>query len=250
VSWSYSGKRLGPRNWANLSPKFATCATGTAQSPINIVEVVDKVELPSLRTERLYASRVSLYNSGRGAMVAVLPRNYNGMIDIGGRALKVHKVRFHAQSEHQIRGTAFPLEMQIVARSTSGTVVIVSVLFMMGEENPVLAKVWDEFEAVKGVVKSKGSLDLGLLLRSLAHGGYYTYQGSLPYPPCFEGVEWIVMRSPLTVSKRQIKYFTFRANGKNWRDIMPKNGRTVYASARDPPENLPPSAESGEPPRF
>src|SRR5437763_16476366 len=34
-SWTYFGEH-GPQHWADLSPEFASCGTGQAQSPIDI----------------------------------------------------------------------------------------------------------------------------------------------------------------------------------------------------------------------
>lgn len=37
---------------------------------------------------------------------------------------------------------------------------------------------------------------------------YFTYQGSLTTPPCFETVTWINMRCPIKVSKRAYKHLS------------------------------------------
>jgi carbonic anhydrase len=51
---------------------------------------------------------------------------------------------------------------------------------------------------------------------------YYTYMGSLTTPPCSEGVQWIVMRQPVTLAPEQIDIFA---------RIYPMNSRPLQAAA-------------------
>lgn len=34
---------------------------------------------------------------------------------------------------------------------------------------------------------------------------FYTYQGSLTCPPCYEGVKWIILPEPLSISNNQVR---------------------------------------------
>lgn len=36
---------------------------------------------------------------------------------------------------------------------------------------------------------------------------YFTYTGSLTFPPCTEGVRWVIKPEPLMISSRQVKKF-------------------------------------------
>ncbi|MFO1269875.1 MAG: carbonic anhydrase family protein, partial [Rubrivivax sp.] len=51
---------------------------------------------------------------------------------------------------------------------------------------------------------------------------YYTYMGSLTTPPCTEGVLWVVMRTPVTVTAAQVDLFA---------RIYPMNARPPQALA-------------------
>ena len=42
---------------------------------------------------------------------------------------------------------------------------------------------------------------------------FYTYGGSLTTPPCTEGVQWIVLKEPIELSKEQIDRFIKRPMG-------------------------------------
>ena len=55
---------------------------------------------------------------------------------------------------------------------------------------------------------------------------FYRYEGSLTTPPCSEGVTWIVMSTPMHVSKKTIAKF-HKILGNNNRPVHPLNGRHI-----------------------
>jgi carbonic anhydrase len=56
---------------------------------------------------------------------------------------------------------------------------------------------------------------------------YYRFNGSLTTPPCSEGVLWLVMKQPITVSKEQIQQFRDMMQQPTNRPIQPINARPV-----------------------
>jgi carbonic anhydrase len=58
---------------------------------------------------------------------------------------------------------------------------------------------------------------------------YYKYAGSQTAPPCHEGVTWIVLKSPVTLSVKQISAFA-KLYPHDARPIQPLNGRIVEES--------------------
>jgi carbonic anhydrase len=58
---------------------------------------------------------------------------------------------------------------------------------------------------------------------------YFTYMGSLTTPPCSEGVQWIVMRQPVTVTPEQIEIFA-RIYPMNARPVQQASGRRIMQS--------------------
>ena len=58
---------------------------------------------------------------------------------------------------------------------------------------------------------------------------YYTYMGSLTTPPCTEGVLWLVMKQPGTLSAKQEAIFA-RLYPMNARPLQAAAGRLVKES--------------------
>ena len=58
---------------------------------------------------------------------------------------------------------------------------------------------------------------------------YFTYMGSLTTPPCSEGVLWMVMKQPVTISPEQIGIFA-RLYPMNARPIQSAAGRLIKES--------------------
>uniref|UniRef100_UPI0011E84991 carbonic anhydrase family protein n=1 Tax=Serratia marcescens TaxID=615 RepID=UPI0011E84991 len=56
---------------------------------------------------------------------------------------------------------------------------------------------------------------------------YWRFSGSLTTPPCSEGVIWLVMKHPLTLSKAQLEKFTHTMHHDNNRPTQPAHGRVV-----------------------
>jgi len=65
--------------------------------------------------------------------------------------------------------------------------------------------------------------------------GFYKYDGSFTTPPCTEGVEWILWRKPMTMSKEQWDYFAlavpveivYADNTGNYRPVQSLGTREV-----------------------
>ena len=91
---------------------------------------------------------------------------------------------------------------------------------------PLLGKLWETMPAKPG---EKAELPAGLSVASLlpADRDYYRYNGSLTTPPCSEGVWWLVMKKPVSVSRAQIGQFAKTMGVANNRPIQPVNARPV-----------------------
>ncbi|ENT9926664.1 carbonic anhydrase family protein [Escherichia coli] len=84
---------------------------------------------------------------------------------------------------------------------------------------------WIQIPSVIGHAEElKRPVDINKLLpKDLA---YYRFNGSLP-PPCTEGVVWIVLKNPSTISDKQIRKFHSAIPYANNRPIQPLNARII-----------------------
>ena len=229
--WGY-GREDGPANWGKLSPDYALCSSGKAQTPIDLVPpavVVAGVHTPEPELELAHGEHtLTLLDNGHTIQVT----------DTGGTRLTLDGVRyellqfhFHDPSEHTIGGRSYPMELHLVHTSADGRLAVVGVLIEQGAENVALAPLFRTLPAKAGEQKElKLAIDLAQVLPS-DHGAF-RYAGSLTTPPCSEGVQWVVLERPITLSREQIAAFT-AIIGDEHRPVQPLNGRTVTAAQLD-----------------
>jgi carbonic anhydrase len=213
--WSYGGEN-GPHAWAALRPEFSQCAAGKRQSPIDIRGGIAVDLDPVLFDYR--ASGFSVIDNGHTVQVNVAPGN---RIEVLGRRFELVQFHFHRPSEERIDGRQFEMDVHLVHRDPEGRLAVVAVLLERGAAQGVVQTVWNNLPLEKGEEQQAGAvLDLNHLLPP--DRGYYTYMGSLTTPPCNEGVLWMVMRQPVTVSQGQLDIFS---------RLYPMNARPVQSSA-------------------
>lgn len=74
-------------------------------------------------------------------------------------------------------------------------------------------------------ISIKQDLNLNKLLP--VNKTYWRFSGSLTTPPCSEGVTWIVLKHPLTLSAEQLEKFTHTMHHDNNRPVQALHGRLV-----------------------
>jgi carbonic anhydrase len=220
--WTYEGE-AGPEHWAELSPKFEKCGTGTRQTPIDLASS-EVVPMGLEDVEFQYGTaEATVLNNGHTVQVNVSEGN---LIVLDGVTYELAQFHFHSPSEHTIDGASYPLELHLVHKDETGNLAVVGVMLEKGEKNRVLAQVWG-----KSLPKSQGKeialkapFDLNGLLP--ADRSAYRYLGSLTTPPCSEGVKWIVMKSSVTMTTKQIAAFK-KVFPMNARPLQPINARSI-----------------------
>ena len=218
--WAYDGE-AGPAHWANVDPSFAGCAHGVNQSPVNLTGFIEAEMAP---LEFIYTGLATeIGNNGHTIQV-----NYaaGSTMKVAGRTYMLRQFDFHSPSEHQINGEYFPMEAQFLHADYDGNLAIVSVMFTVGEENAGMKKLWRQMPTEEG---TKAGLYSQVRAEELmpADRDYYRYNGSLTTPPCSEGVTWIVMKNPVTLSEAQLKQFTEVMGQSNNRPVQATNARPV-----------------------
>jgi carbonic anhydrase len=232
--WAYHGAE-GPSSWGKLSPEFATCASGRAQSPIDIGET-SSGSLPTLQSDFRPASLRIAHTEhvadaiNNGHTVQVTYADGADTLTVGDTRYELVQFHFHVPSEHAVHGKRSPMEMHFVHKSASGQLAVIGVLVEEGAENPAFGPMLRNLPKAKGTERhyEHVKVDVDDLLPKVRTT--YRYEGSLTTPPCAEGVKWLVMTNPLFVSRAQIAAFTKVLEANN-RPLQPGNGRAVVTDS-------------------
>lgn len=220
--WGYTGEH-GPEHWGHMKKEFATCASGKEQSPIDIGDAA-KGDLVKIDFN-YKATAAKVLNNGHTIQVNFEPGN---TIKIGSQTYNLLQYHFHSPSENTIQKKAYDMEVHLVHRNDNGELAVVGVMMQAGNSNAALEPVWTATpkEANKEVALT-AQVNPGDLLP--ATQSFYHFKGSLTTPPCSEGVNWFVMKDPITVSADQVKAFVATV-GHNARPVQALNTRKVTAS--------------------
>ncbi len=169
--------------------------------------------------------RPTIWNNGHTVQVNLPAGN---TLEVGDQRYELLQFHFHTPSEEHIRGQSSPMVAHFVHKNAAGELGVVAVLIRAGRPNPALEPLFRHLpRAGERIIVDDLSLDLaGVLPKSL---GYYDFSGSLTTPPCSEGVHWMVLKEPVTLSARQIDAFR-KLVGRNARPVQPLNARLVQES--------------------
>ncbi len=222
VHWTYDGAS-GPQAWGQLKPDFNLCAIGRRQSPIHIEES-GTLRGPAEPIRFNYPpSSASVVNNGHTIQVDVVGDN---SITVRGSEFKLLQFHFHHPSEERVNFQSFAMVAHLVHRNAEGQLAVVAVLLEPGAANPMINKVWTymPLDAGDRVRMPTGIVDMAELLPKDQR--YYQFMGSLTTPPCSEGVLWMVLKQPVTVSREQLRMFA-QLFPNNARPVQAVNGRAV-----------------------
>lgn len=220
VHWGYDGKG-GPEHWGKLKPEYSLCSTGKSQSPIDFAKPVD-AQLEDI-TFNYHESTLKVINNGHTIQVNYAP---GSTAKIDGQVYQLLQFHFHTHSEHTVNGKPYDMEMHLVHKNNKNELAVIGIFMKKGQENKVIQKIWNNIP--KEINKEKAALTKKINVHALipSDTSYYHYYGSLTTPPCSEGVNWSVMKTPIEVSDKQIE--TFKSLMKhNARPTLPVNKRFV-----------------------
>jgi len=239
ASWTYA-------NEGQWSATYADC-TKTAQSPINIVRTQLTQSLSSAveikGNYNTLSSKVKLKNAG-GMTQKVVPNTGDnfGTTTYNGKEYTCVQFHSHQPSEHTFDGMRYDMELHFV--HTQGTAtndfLVLTVFFnISGEDNELLTniKYSTGSSTVDGTVDIEKDVNIWNFLKSAqVNKEYITYKGSFTTPPCSEGVNFVLFRDYLTMSKAQWDGYaaslpsdniSYTAGTGNYRGVNALNGRTV-----------------------
>jgi carbonic anhydrase len=222
AEWSYDGAGA-PENWASLDPRYALCASGQRQSPIDIRDGI-KVDVEPIQFN-YHPSRFRIIDTGHAIEVFLGDNSFT----LTGKTYALQQIRFHHPAEEQVAGRRPEMSAHLLHRADDGQMAVVTVLFERGPENPFIQTLWNYLPLEKnlGIEPPNATVDLDALLPAMRH--YYTYMGSLTTPPCSEGVLWLVLKQPMPASQQQIDILA-RLYDHNARPIQPTADRLIKES--------------------
>lgn len=222
--WDYKGPN-GPENWANLSPSYSACRNGREQSPVNITSSYPQ-DLNKL--EFSYGmSKINIVNNGHTIQVNYDPGSF---LRIGDEKYELIQFHFHTPSEEMINSKQYSMVAHLVHKNEEGRLAVIAVLFdKAAKDNDVINNLWSRMpkEEKESRIYEESHISAASLLP--LNLGYYTFNGSLTTPPCSEGVRWIVLKTPVPISVKQLDKFK-EEFPMNARPIQPMFGRNVFES--------------------
>ena len=222
IHWSYEGEGA-PTNWGKLKPDYATCASGQRQSPIHI-EDSETLRGPAEAIEFRYApSKGTVLNNGHTVEVKVYGEN---SLTVRGNTYQLVQFHFHHPAEERINGQGYPMVAHFVHRNEQGQLAVLAVLLEPGEANPLIQKVWTHMplDVNDSVRLPPDLIHVGEILPRDQR--YYQYMGSLTTPPCTEGVLWLILKQPVSISREQLRLFG-QLYANNARPVQPRHDRPV-----------------------
>jgi carbonic anhydrase len=212
--WSYEGDE-GPEHWGGL------CNSGKNQSPVDLRDAVSAKLAPlSFKYESLAQD---VLNNGHTVQVTYAP---GSTLAVDSHQYQLKQFHFHAPSENLLNGKHFPLEAHFVHADSDGNLAVVAVFLETGAANAALEKLGKDLPMRAG---DKHDLDVKIAAAELMPKArdYYRFSGSLTTPPCSEGVNWLVLKHPVTASAEQIEHLHAAMGHDNARPVQPLNARII-----------------------
>jgi carbonic anhydrase len=117
------------------------------------------------------------------------------------------------------------MEAHLVHKSKNGKLAVIGIFLKEGQQNDFIQTLWANIPVEKGEKTVKG-VSINVSALTPTDKSYYHYFGSLTTPPCSEGVNWNVLKTPVEISPEQIAKFTSVYSG-NVRPVQPLNRRVI-----------------------
>lgn len=220
VHWTYEGEE-GPEHWGEINPDYAVCGTGKSQSPID-VESATGDDLTNI-SFYYQPSEVNILNNGHTVQVNYDAGSY---IELDGARYDVAQFHYHAPSEHAVDGKLFAAELHIVHKNADGGLAVVGILLDEGAQNDALQPFIENLPAEESEASDAGvKINAADLLPAMQTT--YRYSGSLTTPPCSEGVNWLLMTTPVEISTKQLTALKSLFDHANNRPVQPLNDRPL-----------------------
>lgn len=225
------GERQSPMD-IDLSAAAAYCDTARTGANGTFTQRAHYAEAAGPVTFELCEYHGTLMAAGDFGHLNVTEEGKNTTYD----AVQLH---FAAPSLHTVNGTAYDAELIVFHQrrggrgSLLGHSIALSVFFSSAP-GP-----WTTFDSL-GLSSDKSSwstpstLNVAAFIAPALKGASYTYDGSMPVPPCHENVKWIILGTPQSATADQIKLLKERVlesrGRRGYRKPLPRN-RCVFVNS-------------------
>jgi carbonic anhydrase len=217
VHWGYEGDN-GPEHWGDA---FPVCGKGKKQSPLNIIGPFEKSK--DILSVDYKEGPLKMLNNGHTIQVNIEP---GSTLTIGKESFDLLQFHFHRPSEEQVDGKNASMVAHFVHKSKEGKLAVIGVMLNEGKDSAAIKTLWANLPPKEGeeFLPPKVTFNPASMLPK--EMGFYNYEGSLTTPPCTEGVQFYILKTPVDISKQQLAKFPFKLNA---RPVQSLNGRKIAA---------------------
>lgn len=258
-----------PGDWYIHSEDCGVGQLYEKQSPINVVTMETKYkQLPRLSFNYLQSFEKFnvTYSADGGGFELVNPGAFTASGSVLPDTFTLQQFHFHTPSEHTKDASHAVMEIHLVHTNNAITQNVVSdrnglfvfgIMFELGAANNFLADLilklenkhfentiieHTENEPTPDITAENATIhDVNVVNIEFPHWAglfpadsttrFYTYEGSLTTPPCYESVAWHLAATKQTLSIEQfIAINRLHTSSTNNRPIQPTNARSVYRS--------------------
>ncbi len=254
-----------------------TCSEGKEQSPIdlpNFGQAVASPISPLFQFEEVLAKSPITSIDGQvnsnqyikikyfSNALRIFHPNLGKIVTLDGAVYVAEEIAFHTPSDHTIEGKKFDMEMQLIhygqSKGDISKQVILSFLFQ--KKPGVYNKFMDDvdFFSLPNPQFPERDITNNLFIPKVLYNSesteipvmkpfsFYTYQGSIPFPPCTERTIHYVASEPIPIASAPLELmkealktpdmkdettgdmYINDENPENFRQTQPLNNRTVF----------------------
>jgi len=260
-----------------------TCAEGRQQSPIDLptkdaailapirpvlnfeivspsddVDTIDKINAADSKEGVDNSVKIRFHNG----VIKIIAQDFGKLVKIDGSWFTAEEIQFHTPSEHTIAGEKFDMEMQVIYYGKSqGDIAKQAVLSFLFKKTPgKYNKFIDslDFYSLPNPTDNYREIYNEIYIPNILYSAdddeipvmkpfsFYTYEGSLSFPPCTERTTYYVAADPIELSSTAISLFKEalrrpdsidekgnivldrNASTENNRDVQALNNREVF----------------------
>ena len=204
------------------------CNVGKVQSPINITGA-DRVQLPAV-TPAYQAADLKIFNDCNHYQVKVF-FPVNAWLRVGDTPYQLVELHFHQPGEHEVNGHQAAMVIHLVHQSPKAGTLVIEVPIEVGQQSNATIQTILDHVPPKGDESNFPGVKINVMDLLPADRDYYHLPGSLTTPECRQGITWMVLKHPITITQTQLdEYKTHYFNTA--RPLQPANGRRIEEPIR------------------